>query len=301
MEHIEKIVVGLLLFILTSVLAYLFKMRQLYVAAPKLFRHAPITKEGSLCELIVYNKGNQVEEQVLVELDPDLKAELLASSSSDITLSGSTLKVERLHKGCEASAMLLVEHGILDSSRIVLVSSKATKGTICKRIVDVPPNYARSFLVFLAIAGFVPGLIYGSQAFDRLYEKYVEYKLAAAYKSGWQGLVSYYDSDFRRSYGNQEFPVRLVGVQNDRVKEVGLKFEVYNKTALPLAVYADRKSRDKVGSPYFASVDVAPMSKATLLAPLAPPEPETKTQAVDFSFNNGSEFLYKITYTVAPN
>ena len=46
MEHLEKVVIGLILFALTSVMAYLFRMRQLYVAAPKLYRHAPMNRPG---------------------------------------------------------------------------------------------------------------------------------------------------------------------------------------------------------------------------------------------------------------
>ena len=51
MDNVEKIAIGLVLFIVTSVVAYLFRMRQLYVATPKLFRHAPISQGGSLCEV----------------------------------------------------------------------------------------------------------------------------------------------------------------------------------------------------------------------------------------------------------
>lgn len=109
MDHLYKIIIGLILFVVSSIIAYLFKMRQLYVASPKLYRHAPVSSSGSLCEIIVYNKGNQSEENIKVNFDPDLKIELLASNSNDITLDGFTLNVDRLHKGCEVSVMLLLK------------------------------------------------------------------------------------------------------------------------------------------------------------------------------------------------
>jgi len=75
-ENFDKVIIGLVLFAITSIVAYLFKMRQLYVSVPKLFRHASISKDGSLCELIIYNKGNQVEENIQVDFNPKLKGEL---------------------------------------------------------------------------------------------------------------------------------------------------------------------------------------------------------------------------------
>jgi len=116
MDTVEKIAVGIVLFVVTSVIAYLFRMRQLYVATPKLFRHAPVSAGGSLCEVIVYNRGNQTEEEVSVSVDPDLKAELLASNSADVSFEGARLRVSRLHRRCEVSAVLLVENGLLDAS-----------------------------------------------------------------------------------------------------------------------------------------------------------------------------------------
>ena len=226
MDNIEKVIIGIVLFSITSIVAYLFRMRQLYAAAPKLYPHASISQGGSLCELIVYNKGNQVEEQVQVELDPDLKAELLASSSADIVLEGSTLKVERLHKGCDVSVMLLIEHGVLDSAKISSVSSKATKGIVCKKVADVPPNFAKAFLFAVLLFGFIPALSYGIRIYDSLKADYVEHQLQPMYKLGWSNLSTYYASDLRVSYSNHEFPIRFKSRQFDGNKKTTLTFEV---------------------------------------------------------------------------
>ncbi|MBC3831509.1 hypothetical protein H8K33_08305 [Undibacterium amnicola] len=299
MEHIEKVIIGLILFIVTSVVAYLFRMRQLYAAAPKLYRHAPISRAGSLCELIVYNKGNQAEESIQVALDPDLKLELLASSSSDISLESATLKVDRLHKGCEASAMLLVENGLLDHTKILSVSSKAKKGTVCKKVSDVPPNFALTFLFFAFLIGFFPAMIYGIKVYESLNASYVEYRLREPYKAGWSNLASYHASDLRTSYSDQEFPIRASSRQAESSKKTDLTFEVYNKTALPMTVYVDLQGKREIGSPYFASVEVAPMSKGTLAVREPEPSSEASPSKLEFSIKSGSEFVHGLLFESA--
>lgn len=296
MEHIEKVAIGLILFAVTSVLAYLFRMRQLYVAAPKLYRHAPISKGGSLCEIIVYNRGNQPEEQIHVALDPDLKVELLASGSSDISLDMSTLKIERLHKGCEASAMLLVENGVLDFSKVTSVSSKATSGKVCKKPSDVPPNFAGAFLVFCLFVGIIPGMIYGFKAYEKLSADYVDYQLGALQKLGWSNLSRYYKSDVRSSYSNEEFPLSFKSRQKDGSGKPALTFEAYNKTALPMKIYVDLKGDRAYGSPYFASADVEPMSRASLTTRAPAASADFSRSELEFSIKVGSEFLHGISF-----
>lgn len=304
MDNIEKITIGLVLFIVTSVVAYLFRMRQLYVATPKLFRHAPISQGGSICEVIVYNRGNQAEEDVHVSLDPDLRAELLASSSADVTLEGTKLKVERLHKGCEASAVLLVENGILDSSKITEVSSKATKGRVCKKVSDVPPNFALYFLGLTLVVGAIPGLYYGAAALSSLKAAYIEHRLQALQSKGWSNLSNYFDSNLRKSYGDHEFPVVFAGRQGDR-----LKFDVFNKSAVPLGVSANRmdvagsKRKSTDTSPadieYFGNVEVPPMSQGQLLIK-DPPTTGGASPQLQFFLKAGDEVILYTAFAVEP-
>lgn len=298
MENFERVIIGLVLFVATSIVAYLFRMRQLYAATPKLFRHAPISKDGSLCELIVYNRGNQVEENIQVDLDPELKGELLASSSSDITLEGATLKIERLHKGCEASVMLLIENGLLDVTRIVSVSSKGTKGTVVKKVADVPPNFAKAFLIGSLLVGFVPALIYGTKAYEQLRSEYVEYRLQAAYQVGWSNLSSYYGSDIRQSYSNQEFPIRFIRQQIDGSKRPTLIFEVYNKTASPMRVTANKNGGPPGDISNFSSVDLEPMSKQSFHVPVSASANNSQRAEFAFTMKSGEEFVYGPIYAV---
>ena len=300
MEHFEKIFAGLILFIVTSVVAYLFKMRQLYAATPKLYKSTPISKDGSLCEIIIYNRGNQAEEDITASLDPDLKAELLASSSSDLTLEKSHIKLNRLHKGQEASAILLIENGVLDPSKVISISSKGTKGKTYKKIEEVPPNFALTFLFFAFILGAIPGAFYGFKAYESLSKAYAEHKLKSIHEVGWSNLEKYYDSELKESYSNQEFPVRLVENKQNPNRTDQLIFELYNKTAIPMEVVADKKSRAKGDLSYFTSVTVPPMSKETLTINQPTDSEKNPEPEYEFSLKHGDEFIYGITYIYNP-
>lgn len=295
MTHLETIIIGFILFIITSTVAYLFRMRQLYVAVPKLYRHAPISKNGSLCELIIYNKGNQVEEQIQVALDPDLKVELLASNSNEISIDGSTIKISRLHKGNEASAMLLIENGALESSKLLSVSSKATTGKILKRVTEVPPNYALTAVVIFLIIGILPAMIYSFKLFESLKSSYVKHQLSELHSSGWSNLDSYFSSDIKLSYSNQEFPIRIpTSDKNSRKDKIA--FEIYNKTALPMNVFVDIEGTRSFLSPYFDNIEIAPMSKDTINIKNPLKDSELKSKNLEFSIKVGSEYLHGILF-----
>jgi hypothetical protein len=204
--------------------------------------------------------------------------------------------IERLHKGCEASAMLLVENGLLDSTKIMSVSSKGTKGRVCKRVTDVPPNFAKYFLFLVLSLSILPGMIYGSRAYQALNNAYVKHQLQSSYKQGWTNLSNYYASDLRRSYSNQEFPVRFVRWQTHEKKKMTFTFEVYNKTAVPMTVYSKGKGEEKDDSLRMASVDLPPMSQKHLTVRAPAPSADSARPEIDFSFKVGEEFLYGITF-----
>ena len=210
MDNLEKIFIPVIVFVITSIVAYLFRMRQLYVCVPKLYKESAISKNGSLCEIIIYNRGNQVEEDIKISLDQNLKTELLAASRHDVALINSVLTVERLHKGEEVSAILLAEEGILNNEKIVLASSKGAKAKLIKNAGDVPYNAAKSFVSAVLLISMFPMIFYSF----KLYEKYqvfrTEENLSFLYEKGWSGLNHYYSSEIRASYSNKEFPERFI-------------------------------------------------------------------------------------------
>ena len=298
MESFEKIVVGLLLFATTSVIAYLFKMRQLYAATPKLYRHAPITKDGSLSEIIVFNKGNQAEESIILEIDPSLKFELLATSAADVSIDRATIKIERLHKGCDVSIVLLVENGLLDATKITSVSSKGTKGRICAKLSDVPPNFALTFIAFLLNLGFLPGMIYGEKVYARVKDEYVEYKMKEQINAGWSNLTRYYNSDLRRSFSDNEFPVRLIETKPSDSGKTLATFEAYNKSASPVDIGAKLSGSEEGDISHYGHAEVPPMSSKRFDIKVPTSEKEGESTKISFTFIMGKDVSYGIIFNL---
>lgn len=304
MDTLEKIVVGLILFAVTSALGFLFKLRQLYVVVPKLYRHSTVADKGSLCEVIIYNRGKQVEEDIHIQIDPDLKCELLATSSTGITLTGSLIKLDRLHKASDVSAILLVENGLMDVAKLLSISSKACNGKKINKISEVPVNGANTLLFVIGFIAFGFAIGLGPKAFEYFDQKLANYKLTEISESGWSGLNNYYHSSMSNSYSDGEFPVRFVEIKNTK-EGVSLIYEVYNKTALPLTVYTDQKSKaiiEKGIEPSpgksFSSVDVPALEKKQFTARALEKNDSSGEIYIGFSFRNGKEFLYKINHRV---
>lgn len=296
MDNIYKILTGVLLFTITSVLGYLFKMHQLYVAAPTLFKRTEVSANGSVCQILIFNRGNHVEEEISVSIDPSLKVELLASDAAGLSLISNTLRIDRLHKGKLASALVLIENGTFDDTKISSVTSKATVGKIVS-FAHVPPNFAKLFLAMVALLAFFPGVIGVFSLYDYLSTDYVEYRLKSQYEQGWHNLIGYSGSELRKSYGNQEFPVSFKSIDRSgpRLKAI---FEVYNKTAIPLEAIADKHRGMKGDISFFASVTVPPMSRAELSVLIPDPDPESRLPEISFAFRSGDEFIYQCYYTM---
>lgn len=297
MDNIYKIATALVVFTITSILTYLFRMRQLYLVAPTLFEKTSVSANGSVCQIFIYNRGKQVEEELVVAIDPGLQIELLASDYAGLSLSEGTVRIDRLHKGKSASALLLVENGTFDSSKITSFTSKATVGNVIKKVADVPPNGANLFLGAVGLIAFIPAM-YGSYLiYDHVHTTYLGYRLKAAYESGWRNLDSYFDSELRKSYGDQEFPISLVksGPGSDTKT---LVFEVYNKAAVPLQVTADKNNKVGTGLSDFASVKVPPMSHHQLVTTVPAPDEKSHRPEIAFTFKSGDEFIYQFYFEV---
>ncbi|MBE0513928.1 hypothetical protein [Sulfurimonas sp.] len=293
MEYLDKLIIGFLLFLITSIFTYLFKMRQLYAVSPKLFKITPISEKGSLCEVIIFNKGNQVEEQIYLDLDSELKLELLASSCSGIKLDKSALSINRLHKGEEASALLLVENGVIDYSKLLRLTSKDTTGKIFKTLNDIQPNYAKLFLYIVLFISIFPGLHYGTKGYELYQSHRANTELQKIYNLGWSNLSGYYSSDLKKSYSKQEFPVYFLEVNQE---ESALMFEAYNKTAIPFEITINGKFRKEKDYRYFKNIPISPMSKTNFTIPVPKKIDQEIKYEYEFSFKFGNEYLHRITY-----
>lgn len=289
---IEKVIAGVVLFVVTSLVAYAFKVRQLYAVVPKLHRQSFLSDGGSVAELVVYNKGTKVEEDISLEIRQEVKCELLASNKSGASIVDNVLRIDRIHSHSEVSVILLVEGETLSYDDLVLLTSKEIKGDFCKKIDEVPPSASKSSVTFSMLL-LVGGLLYwGGDAYSYLESKYLKYRYTNIYESGWQDLGDYLTSDLSESYSNQEFPLRLVDVSVDS-KKIEIKYEVINKSSLPFSVsvtdslFFQVEERD--GFP-FVSIDVEPLEKGSLS--IEYPNQNQEHIKLTASFRFGEEYIH---------
>lgn len=294
MDHLEKIAIGLLLFGITSVTAYLFRMRQLYVTSPRLFKHASLSADGSMCEVLIYNQGNQPEEEIRVELPQGLQCELLASSVSSVTLTGSVIEIERLHKLKSASILLLVENGTLTSKELSVASKHVAGKTIPPD--RVPVNYARLFLGATTLFATIVVVAYMPNVFNWSTKALAQFELKSLSDRGWDGLENYYWSDLRKSYSNLEFPLKIVShhVSGGLSRAT---FDIYNKSAERLVVSADRAHKraapgGSVDIANYSRVEIAPMSTGKI--DVSVPHMQDQPTLVEFNLRMGDGFYVRV-------
>lgn len=272
MGNIKEIVIGLVLFLLTSLLAYLFRMRQLYLSSPKLYKKSSLSSNGGLCEVKVFNRGNHSEEEISVSFDPGLSVELLATDCGELSVKDNKISISRLHKLKDASAVLLVEGGEFETNKIISFSSKATDGKILKSDKDVPFNYAIGFTLISLMIFLLPAIWFGFGLVRDARVWYAKHQLQSVIQKGWVDIGNYYSSDIRDSYSDFEFPISIKEAELMPRGDYSVAVELYNKTAAPLDFTIDSGSTNAgkaFDSAYYRAVTVAPMSKSvgTFLIP----------------------------------
>ncbi len=303
MDDIKKILIGLLVFALTSIIAYLFKMRQLYVSIPRLYNKSQLSANGSLCEIRIFNRGNHPEEEIAVTFAPELSIELLATDNTELSVVDNKLLIPRVHKLKDASALLMVEGGIFEHSKIATFSSKAITGRILKANEDTPPNWAILFTCLVLFLTAFPSIFYGLE----LYSDFKASSRAAAEQKelsglsdmGWSNLGGYYKSPIRKSYTSKEFPILIKNTFLDKDGNEYLSLEIVNKTGLSMEVYADAKGYEtKVSSriEYWANVKAEPLTTKAGVVKLPKSTGVGSSLIVEFAIKSEEDFLYKITY-----
>lgn len=314
MEILENIAAGVTIVLVSSLIAWLYHIRQLYATAPVLFQKASSHQDGAVFQLVICNRGNQVEENVEVELAPSISAEVVATNLPGVTLDGPVIRIERIHKKQEINLLLRVDGDTFDSSKILSVSSHDTHGRICKSLKDIPFNYGMTALVAVILTGIIPLAWYLWQVFGYVEKKVDEQNLEAVRDQGWNNLDGYRGSDLRKSYSDREFPVRFTGIgrkaavdpasvpsglqgdwqRMDDENGMFLNYEINNKTASPVGVMAFTKGID--GSvPYYA--DVAPLSKESMIIPVHS-VPDSGNVKVEFLLKMDDEWLERIEHSV---
>jgi len=215
MEIFVKFGVGIAAALFGAAILYTFRMRQLYLLIPRMFSHCALFDKGKLVEIKVFNRGNNMEEDVEIVIPPELKCELLASELPGIELQKNTIKINRLAQKSEASILLLIEGEIAENNFCPSLTSKLAKGKQFKKQDEIPPNAGSAILLIGLFLAFVSIIFYATN-------KYFEYKkteeererkeILAQYsyldEKGWKGTDKYIESGINKAY--REFEYRLV-------------------------------------------------------------------------------------------
>ena len=314
MDVLENIIVATLAIVMTSLIAVLYHIRQLYATAPVMFQKKSDSGYDSVFQIVVTNRGNQVEENIELEIDPSVRFEIVASSVPDVTQDGSTVRIERIHRKNDVIILISTADIHFGSAGILSVSSNNVSGRVCKSPKDIPFNYGMTSLAILLLLGAFPVGYYLYQVAGYVEDKVDEVKLAPVVKEGWSNLDEYQESDLRKSYSNQEFPIKLSGIKKkqdydsesipvslkdewshiDNEKDVLLHYEINNKTADNLGVMAYRRNGNRT-LPYFA--EVAPLSKGVIIVPVTG-KTEAGNVQVEFLFRLNNEWLEKIVHSI---
>ena len=303
MDDIKKILIGLLVFALTSIIAYLFKMRQLYASIPRLYSKSQLSANGSLCEIKIFNRGNHPEEDITIAFAPELSIELLATDNTELSVIDNKLKIPRIHKLKDASALLMVEGGTFEHSKITTLSSKAVTGRVLKANEETPPNWAILFAYIVLFASIFPAFFYGFE-FYRDYKAasqaaFEQKELSSIIDTGWSNLGGYLISPIRKSYTNKEFPISIKNSFLDKSGTEYLNIELINKTGLKMVVYADAKGYEAKASPsieYWSSLNADPLTTKTGSVKLPKSNGADSSLIIEFSIKSDDDFLYKLAY-----
>ncbi|MDN5525565.1 hypothetical protein, partial [Acinetobacter sp.] len=133
----------------------LFNKRQLYVISENLYKNSLLTDKGIVCEISIFNRGRQIEEDIELTLDNNLSYELLAYNDSNASLDNNIIKIKRLHLKSMVGILLLIEQGEFSYKKIHKVESKTEKGRVVEKLAEVPMNYVDLILAFFLFLLFI--------------------------------------------------------------------------------------------------------------------------------------------------
>ena len=138
---VPEILTGVFIVLVAAVIIYIFKMRQLYLVNFHNFHYGPLSDDGRVIELLVFNRSRSTEEDIVVELLPELKYSVVAFDSADTDVTGSQIRIKRIPPFSEFSVILLAEGSFIPEKIVSIFSSKAIKGKIIDKIEHVPSPY----------------------------------------------------------------------------------------------------------------------------------------------------------------
>lgn len=226
---------------------YIFKSGRLYLVVRSINDDLENPGRGEIVQLEIYNRGQQVERDINIELAQSGTVGLIASEKMPVTQRGNVICIERLSPLEEVCVTFRISGVHFTQDRILSVSSTNTSGKICKRRSSVPSNpIAKALLaliLFLAAVGVmtivgVPiYVVYTSNSFVHQQTE-LRKKVAPLVTLGWDyiDLEEYESSKLSKAYARNELPI----VQKSAEWADGYVIAVFridNKTSTTMKVY----------------------------------------------------------------
>lgn len=300
---LEKVLVGLSIPLVVALIVYIFKIRQLYLLVPKMFGHEnALSSKGKIVEIRVWNRGKAMEEDVHVEMPPQLSYTLLASDQAGMKLDSNRLTLARLSPLSEASAVLLAEGEFTAEGFAPSLTSKAAKGTVLKRIEDLPGNFGHIAVSVALVFGLMIGIFSLGTGAIKAWEDFQARRWTAQTKDGWK-LGNFAASNFSESYNGSDFPVAIKSITRKGDK-ISVTFTLANKATNDVEFSAyltlGDKDKDRLLSSTTAAFNrsVAPFQAKDfeLSAELPRGFLDAQNLRISFSFEVAGEFTYMYFY-----
>lgn len=234
---ISEVIIGVIVALIAYIIVYVFKISQLYISVTRLFLKTKLSDNGNIVEINIYNQSKMMEEDIVINLNNELKYEILSTSFDDLELNGNKLSISRLSPLNSISVLLLIENGNFSKTDIKSISSKTTKGKIINK-EDLPLNYG--YLLMLIILG-----IFLSMAPIVLFNLYNNYQLEETRKEyqflekkGFYNYDEYLESKTRKSYSKTEFPIYQISkIQEEDI--IILEYRLINNLATEMEIYIE--------------------------------------------------------------
>ncbi|RXJ75331.1 hypothetical protein CRU86_08565 [Aliarcobacter skirrowii] len=230
----EQIIVGLVVVLVGALVVFIFKIRQLYITVPRLFTKTKLSDNGNIAEINIYNKSKMMEEDIKINLNDELKYEILSTTLDDLKLNKNILSVTRLSASDKISVLLLIENGNFSKNDIKSILSKSTKGKIINE-ENLPVNYGNLFISVLIVMLL---LFAPSKLFD-LYDNYQLSKVKKEYSflenEGFYDYDRYLRSEIIKFYSKNEFPIyKISNIKEEDI--IILEYRLINNLATEMRI-----------------------------------------------------------------
>lgn len=209
-----------------SVVGFLaaLKSRWLYVVVPKLYLNTPIS-DGQILILDIKNAGLMSEEDVALTFRQACKFELIATSKSTLSVSGSTLSVPKLSRLETVSVVLLIEEKSFDVSDIESIESKAAKGKIVDDKDKATALWQTLVVIPVLFVFLVLPFVFGTYIGSETRVSAVEYMSDKMEIFGSSKQLANFDASIREVYSNGSFEGvvqdGLIGIEVDEIVRRG--------------------------------------------------------------------------------